>query len=60
MTDWELVLEVFFSGILGVFIVMIFLQLSTQASSAVIGYLEKRGEAADAEKVIKESSKEKS
>jgi Na+-transporting methylmalonyl-CoA/oxaloacetate decarboxylase gamma subunit len=44
MTDWELVFEIFFSGILGVFIVMIILMLAVMASSAVIRYFEKRGE----------------
>jgi Na+-transporting methylmalonyl-CoA/oxaloacetate decarboxylase gamma subunit len=44
MTDWELVLEIFFSGILGVFVVMVILMLTVMTSSAVIRYLEKRGE----------------
>lgn len=43
-TDWNLALEIFISGIIGVFIVMTLLQLSTQASSKVVMLIEKQGE----------------
>jgi Na+-transporting methylmalonyl-CoA/oxaloacetate decarboxylase gamma subunit len=42
ITDLELVFEIFYSGILGVFIVMIILMLAVMASSAIIQYFEKR------------------
>jgi len=39
-TDWYRVLEVFFSGILGVFVVMILLQVLTQLSTRIIDLIE--------------------
>ncbi len=50
-TDWPKVLEVFGSGIIGVFLVMILLQLLTQLSTRVIDVVENRnkGEEAEAE-----------
>ena len=40
MTDWPKVLEVFGSGIIGVFLVMILLQVLTQLSTRVIDVVE--------------------
>lgn len=48
-TDWGKVLEVFSSGIVGVFIVMYLVQLLTQVSSWVIDTIENRYKAANAE-----------
>ncbi|RLB68042.1 MAG: oxaloacetate decarboxylase subunit gamma [Deltaproteobacteria bacterium] len=44
-TDWPKVLEVFGSGIIGVFLVMILLQLLTQLSTRVIDAIENRNKA---------------
>ena len=40
MTDWPKVFEVFGSGIIGVFLVMILLQILTQLSTRVIDVVE--------------------
>ncbi len=48
-TDWAKVIEVFGSGIIGVFLVMFLLQILTQISTRVIDAIESRGRAADAE-----------
>ena len=40
MTDWSKVLEVFGSGIIGVFLVMFLLQLLTQLSTRIIDFVE--------------------
>ena len=50
-TNWPKVLEVFGSGIIGVFLVMILLQLLTQLSTRVIDVVENwnKGEEAKAE-----------
>lgn len=42
-TDWSKVLEVFFSGIVGVFLVMFLLQMLTQLSTRIIDVVESRG-----------------
>ena len=39
-TDWPKVIEVFGSGIIGVFLVMILLQILTQLSTRVIDVIE--------------------
>lgn len=39
-TDWSKVMEVFATGIIGVFVVMILLQILTQLSTRVIGFIE--------------------
>jgi hypothetical protein len=51
MTDWPKVLEVFGSGIIGVFLVMVLLQLLTQLSTRVIDAVESwhKGEEAESE-----------
>jgi len=41
-TNWSKVIEVFGSGIIGVFLVMIFLQILTQISTKVIDAVEKQ------------------
>ncbi len=43
MTDWSKVLEVFGSGIIGVFMVMFLLQILTQLSTRVIDFVENMG-----------------
>ncbi len=50
-TDWPKVLEVFGSGIIGVFLVMILLQILTQLSTRVIDVVENwsKGEEAEVE-----------
>ena len=50
-TDWPKVMEVFGSGIIGVFLVMILLQLLTQLSTRVIDVVENwnKGEEPEAE-----------
>lgn len=48
-TDWGKVLEVFSSGIIGVFIVMFLVQLLTQVSTWAIDAIENRYKAANAE-----------
>jgi hypothetical protein len=50
-TDWPKVLEVFGSGIIGVFLVMILLQILTQLSTRVIDVVENlnKGDEGDAE-----------
>lgn len=50
MTDWSKALEVFGSGILGVYLVMILLQVLTQVSTRIIDVVENR---------LKEGGKEK-
>jgi hypothetical protein len=49
MTDWNLAVQIFLTGILGVMIVMMVLQITVQLTSVVIGYLEKSGEKAKSE-----------
>jgi Na+-transporting methylmalonyl-CoA/oxaloacetate decarboxylase gamma subunit len=39
-TDWPKVIEVFGSGIIGVFVVMIFLMILTQLSTKIIDMIE--------------------
>ncbi|NIP49108.1 MAG: hypothetical protein GWO30_03565 [Gammaproteobacteria bacterium] len=41
-TDWPKVIEVFLSGIVGVFLVMFLLQVLTQLSTKVIDVVERR------------------
>jgi hypothetical protein len=48
MTDWSKVLEVFGSGIVGVYLVMILLQLLTQLSTRIIDMVEKGNKSGDA------------
>jgi hypothetical protein len=50
-TDWSKVMEVFGSGIIGVFLVMILLQILTQLSTRVIDAFENwnKGEEAETE-----------
>lgn len=50
-TDWSKVLEVFGSGIIGVFLVMFLLQLLTQLSTRIIDVIENwnKGEEAEPE-----------
>lgn len=43
-TDWSKVLEVFGSGIIGVFLVMFLLQVLTQLTTKVIDVIENLGE----------------
>ena len=43
MADWDLAVSIFFTGVLGVMLVMFLLQLSIQASSAIIRFVESRG-----------------
>lgn len=40
MTDWTKVMEVFGSGIIGVFVVMLLLQVLTQLSTKIIDVIE--------------------
>lgn len=47
-TDWSKVLEVFGSGIIGVFLVMILLQILTQLSTKVIDIVEGLNKGEDA------------
>jgi len=55
MTDWSKVFEVFSSGIIGVFLVMLLLQILTQLSTKVIDIIETwhNGAPADTESVPK-------
>jgi hypothetical protein len=46
-TDWSKVIEVFGSGIIGVFLVMFLLQILTQLSTRIIDAVEARGSGAD-------------
>jgi hypothetical protein len=48
-TDWSKVIEVFGSGIIGVFLVMFLLQILTQLSTRIIDAVESRGRGTDAE-----------
>ncbi len=48
-TDWSKVLEVFGSGIIGVFLVMFLLQILTQLSTRIIDAVESRGKSTDVE-----------
>jgi len=48
-TDWSKVLEVFGSGIIGVFLVMFLLQILTQLSTRVIDAVESRVKGTDVE-----------
>jgi hypothetical protein len=48
-TDWSKVMEVFTSGIVGVFLVMILLQILTQLSTKIIDAVENRGKGSDAD-----------
>lgn len=43
--DWGFMMNVFFSGVIGVFLVMLLLQVSTQASSAAARFIESRSKA---------------
>ncbi len=42
--DWTSVIEIFGSGIIGVFLVMILLQIQTQLSTRLINFIETRKE----------------
>jgi hypothetical protein len=53
-TDWPKVLEVFGSGIIGVFLVMFLLQILTQLSTRVIDAIEKYNKDDEAEAVTKD------
>ncbi len=46
-TDWSKVFEVFSSGIVGVFLVMLLLQILTQLSTRIIDVVENRGNSVD-------------
>ena len=48
-TDWSKVIEVFTSGIVGVFLVMILLQVLTQLSTRIIDAVENRGKGSDSD-----------
>ncbi len=48
-TDWSKVIEVFGSGIIGVFLVMFLLQILTQLSTRVIDAVESFAKSKDAE-----------
>ena len=48
-TDWSKVIEVFGSGIIGVFLVMILLQILTQLSTRVIDAVEGWGRDSDSD-----------
>jgi hypothetical protein len=52
-TDWSKVFEVFSSGIIGVFLVMILLQILTQFSTRVIDLIENRQQGKDTEPASK-------
>lgn len=49
MTDWSKVLEVFASGILGVYLVMVLLMLLTQLATKVIDLFEGWNKSAEPE-----------
>lgn len=49
MTDWSKVLEVFASGILGVYLVMVLLMLLTQLATKVIDLVEDWNKSAEPE-----------
>lgn len=49
MTDWSKVLEVFASGILGVYLVMVLLMLLTQLATKVIDLFEDWNKSAEPE-----------
>jgi hypothetical protein len=51
MTDWSKAFEVFGSGIIGVFMVMVLLMLLTQGSTKVIDLVEKWMKSKEDEKV---------
>jgi len=51
-TDWTKVMEVFSSGIVGVFLVMFLLQILTQLSTKVIDAVENRSKGADADQPV--------
>ena len=48
-TDWPKVIEVFGSGIIGVFLVMFLLQLLTQLSTKIIDVVENWNQSEEAE-----------
>jgi Na+-transporting methylmalonyl-CoA/oxaloacetate decarboxylase gamma subunit len=48
-TDWPKVIEVFGSGIIGVFVVMIFLMILTQLSTKIIEMIENWNKAEEQE-----------
>ncbi len=48
--DWSKVIEVFGSGIIGVFLVMFLLQILTQLSTRVIAAVENRGKGAESDR----------
>jgi hypothetical protein len=47
-TDWSKVIEVFGSGIIGVFLVMVLLQILTQLSTRIIDAVESLAKSQDA------------
>ncbi len=47
MTDWTKVMEIFGSGIIGVYLVMVILQLLTQLSTRVIDLVENHNKPGD-------------
>jgi hypothetical protein len=47
MTDWSKVFEVFGSGIVGVYLVMLLLQILTQLSTRIIDMIESRNQSGD-------------
>lgn len=49
-TDWDKVIEVFGSGIIGVFLVMFLLQILTQLSTRVIDAVEARSDGGEPDK----------
>ena len=49
-TDWSKVIEVFGSGIIGVFLVMFLLQILTQLSTRVIDAVEARSNDSETDK----------
>lgn len=51
-TDWTKVMEVFSSGIVGVFLVMFLLQILTQLSTRVIDAVENRSKVTDADQPV--------
>ena len=51
-TDWNKVMEVFTSGIVGVFLVMLLLQILTQLSTRIIDAVENRSKGTDADQPV--------
>ncbi len=52
-TNWSKVIEVFSSGIIGVFLVMVLLQILTQLSTRVIDLVESWGKDESSESEVK-------